>query len=136
MSTENEQHIKAAIERGLTEVAQDAINYCPSNIRGQLSDGYHTFNELYEHRITLFIALCKFVDSENYNTGRIDRCWKMTPKDGWFLMGIGTDPGKQITYHLPESKWEETSFAIVIEEKEFVFDEHTSADVLERLKNL
>ena len=25
----------------------------------EASDGYHTFEELYDHRITLFIALCK-----------------------------------------------------------------------------
>jgi len=26
---------------------------------GKISDGYHTFDELYDHRITLWIALCR-----------------------------------------------------------------------------
>lgn len=25
----------------------------------EVSDGYHTFDELYDHRITLYIALCR-----------------------------------------------------------------------------
>ena len=55
--------------------------------------------------------------------------------DGWFILGIGEEPGKQITYHLPESKWDECIFA-----DEYIkapeWDGHTSADVLERLKQL
>lgn len=34
----------------------------------QISDGYHTFGELYEHRIALFRALCSMqleIDSEH-----------------------------------------------------------------------
>jgi hypothetical protein len=27
----------------------------------RISDGYHTFGELYDHRIQLFIALCKMM---------------------------------------------------------------------------
>lgn len=26
--------------------------------KGQISDGYHTFNELYQHRMTLFSIIC------------------------------------------------------------------------------
>ncbi len=29
---------------------QGLIDLCPSEIKGSLSDGYHTFNELYEFR--------------------------------------------------------------------------------------
>ena len=28
--------------------------------RSKISDGYHTFGELYDHRITLYISLCGF----------------------------------------------------------------------------
>ena len=31
-------------------------------VTGQTSDGYHTFDELYDHRIALFCTLLKFVD--------------------------------------------------------------------------
>lgn len=38
--------------------AQRAILAHDEATRGQLSDGYHSFDELYEHRLVLFIALC------------------------------------------------------------------------------
>ena len=51
----------------------------------------------------------------------------------WFVLGINKEKGKQITYHLPMSKWDETDFAETLE-KAPEFDGHTSQDVLERLK--
>lgn len=99
---------------------------------GSISDGYHTFDELYEHRITLFIALCRIM------TGRAP-VW-MSAKhsdgtffDGWFVLGLYTEKGRQITYHLPMVKWPEVEkFA-----QEYVtapeFDGHTAADVLKRI---
>lgn len=104
------------------------------------SDGYHTFTELYEHRIALFIALCR-ARSEDDKFYGIDEIWRSklhsdgTSFEGWFVMGIGKDLGDQITYHLPLSKWEETDFAETLEQAP-EFDGHTSADVLERLKKL
>ncbi len=110
---------------------------------GSISDGYHTFDELYDHRITLFIALCRIVQS-----WEIEHSWPDCPPvwrsrlhsdgssfEGWFVLGLGEAPGKQITYHLPESRWEETGFADELS-KSPEFDGHTSADVLERLKRL
>ena len=102
---------------------------------GEVSDGYHTFNELYDHRITLFIALCKRLEGE-YN--EVWRSWKHDDGKrwaGWFILGINTEQGEQITYHLPEARWEETDFADTLE-KAPEFDGHTPEDVLERLKSL
>ena len=105
-------------------------------------DGYHTFGELYEHRIVLWIALCKILyDDPQYQTGQKADVWRSklhsdgTSFDGWFIMGIGRNKGEQITYHLPISKWEETEFAET-REKAPEFDGHTGDDVLERIKNL
>ena len=39
------------------------------------SDGYHTFTELYEHRIALFIALCR-ARSEDDKFYGIDEIWR------------------------------------------------------------
>jgi hypothetical protein len=50
-------------------------------------------------------------------------------------MGIGKEKGKQISYHLPLSRWDETYFAETLD-KAPEWDGHTSADVLERLKTL
>lgn len=98
-------------------------------------DGYHTFEELYEHRIVLFIALCKIVHQEFWD-GLV---WRSklhhdgTSYDGWFIMGIGREKGKQISYHLPVSKWDDTEFAQTLDRAP-EWDGHTSDDVLERLK--
>lgn len=100
-------------------------------------DGYHTFAELYEHRIALFIALCKKLKENEFD----NPIWRSeingdgTKWDGWFILGFVDKNSKQITYHLPMSKWNETSFALTID-KAPDFDGHTSDDVLERLKNL
>ena len=114
----------------------------------QISDGFHTFDEFYEHRITLFITLCKmlrgYIDvlikyqgvSESENNPVI---WRSklhndgTSFDGWFILGI-THPN-QITYHIPLSRWDDTEFAKTLD-KAPEWDGHTSQDVLERLKKL
>lgn len=102
----------------------------------KISDGYHTFEELYEHRIVLFIALCREMD--DVGKGAIWKSKKHSDGsewEGWFIMGIYQTPGAQITYHLPMSKWADCEFAYELP-KAPEFDGHTSADVLERLKNL
>jgi len=114
---------------------------------GKISDGYHTFDELYEHRITLFIALCQkiqnfvyFGDTRN-NLGNDKRVWRSklhqdgTMFDGWFIMGINKAKGEQITYHLPVEKWEDTEFADTLDNAP-EFDGHTPEDVLNRLETL
>jgi hypothetical protein len=101
-----------------------------------ISDGYHTFGELYQHRIELYIALCK-----ELNNNKKSKIWKSKKHsdgsawDGWFIMGIDKDNGEQITYHLPMDYWRKTSFA---EELELApeFDGHTSDDVLYRISKL
>lgn len=106
-------------------------------------DGYHTFEELYEHRIELFVALCSqldWLDTEllgrnYYYIWRSQKHSDGTQLEGWFLLGIGREKGKQITYHLPMSKWDETDFAETLDQAP-EFDGHTSDDVLFRLKNL
>ncbi len=116
------------------------------------SDGYHTFEELYDHRITLFLALCKQIaEVEKYQshvsgiTGVYSSSiWRSKKhSDGelcfgtgtQFVMGIGASKGKQISYHLPIERWDEAYFA---ETRETApeWDGHSSEDVLARLKNL
>ena len=115
---------KADLERALL-AATDA----PKVDIGETSDGYHTFNELYDHRIALFLALCRT---------RSD-AWKSrvhsdgSKFDGWFLVCIGRAPGTQISYHLPDSRWDE---ATMPEMDPAPFDGHTSAMVLKRLATL
>lgn len=104
-----------------------------------ISDGYHTFGELYEHRIELWIALCRMMQTLGEKMAW--RSWKHsdgTSLEGWFVLGIGWKPGQQITYHLPEKYWDRCEFAVTGHWNDLApeFDGHTSADVLERLKTL
>ncbi len=116
---------------------EEAINiiiksHCDTN---KVSDGYHTFGELYEHRIRLFITLCRLIARDIL---RPDKVWVYVenPSEEWFLLGINTETGKQITYHLPARFWSEVcEFAIVATTKP-EYDGHTSQDVLERLSKL
>lgn len=109
-----------------------------------ISDGYHTFGELYEHRIGLWIALCiqmRRIEKQLPQVLGEPFVWRSklhsdgSSFEGWFVLGLGIDKGQQMTYHLPMSKWDETDFAWELD-KAPEFDGHTSADVLERLKSL
>ena len=102
-----------------------------------VSDGYHTFDELYTHRIALWIALCG-VMSVRYPVNPV---WRTkthsdgTSYDGWFVLGMFQDNNSQMTYHLPVSEWDNTNFAVTLE-KAPEFDGHTPSDVIERLAKL
>lgn len=67
----------------------------PQPITGDTSDGYHTFNELYDHRAKLFSVIVRCFK---------DRAWKSklhhdgTMYEGMFIVGIETPQG-QATYH-------------------------------------
>lgn len=103
---------------------------CETN---EISDGFHTFGELYEHRVALFIALCRKLEK-----GRVWRSRKHSDNsvwEGWFLLGIDFEAGRQITYHLPVEKWEETHFAETLG-KAPDYDGHTGKDVLHRISML
>lgn len=103
----------------------------------QISDGYHTFDELYEHRIALWIALCRVLQ----RTADTPYVWRSrlhsdgSEFKGWFVLGYRCVARKQITYHLPMSRWDECGFAETLD-KAPDFDGHTSADVLKRLASL
>lgn len=106
------------------------------------SDGYHPFDEPYEHRVALFIALCREIRS-NPAYRQLKQTWRSkvhsdgTSYPSWFVLGIGMEVGEQqITYHIPLWQWGETDFVAYTLDKAPECDGHTSKDVLERLKSL
>ena len=110
---------------------------------GKLSDGDHTFNDLYTHRIRLWIAVCRLAsqlrDDGISSSARIYRSWKHddgTCYDGWFVLGmlVGADD-HMITYHLPEEYWDECDFAQTMDQTP-PFDGHTAETVVRRLKGI
>jgi len=112
----------------MTEIIEKLKNlFKPIN---KNSDGYHTFDELYEHRIALFIALM-------HNTSPKDhRIWKSefnsdgNKLDGWFVAGIDD----KITYHLPMKYWKSLFVSEILDKG--LWDGHKSSDVIERLLKL
>lgn len=99
-------------------------------ITGDTSDGYHTFNELYEHRHTLFAALLRCYPTEAWKSKKHD---DGTMFDGWFIAGIHTPEGNA-TYHIPMRLWD--TFEAHEVETAPKWDGHTSADVCKRLSML
>ena len=98
---------------------------------GEISDGYHTFNELYEHRCTLFLALMSCFPDRSWIAKRHH---DMSEWDGWFIAGMDLETGP-ITYHLPDSMLldaQNTGAKFLDEGKEW--DGHTAADVVTRLR--
>jgi hypothetical protein len=91
------------------------------------SDGYHTFKELYAHRIALFIALAK---------SHADISWKAIKHDdgssleGWFIAGMHLPTG-DISYHLPDNEWDRLDVEALTNAPKW--DGHTSDDVVQRI---
>lgn len=87
-----------------------------------LSDGYHTFDELYEHRVLLFINLCM----QNPDQARIGKT------DGeWFVLFLQL-PSGQISYHL-HTKYLPLVTRSIVADLSLEWDGHTSKDVIHRL---
>jgi hypothetical protein len=94
-------------------------------VGNDMSDGYHTFDELYDHRCLLFLNMC------------LDRprlcCWR-PDFEGWFCL-YRNGPEGQISYHLPNRLLPLVEGQI--ERNDSVkFDGHNSNDVLERLAKM
>ena len=99
-----------------------------SEINGDTSDGYHTFNELYHHRAVLFSVVVAA------NSGR---AWKSklhhdgTMYEGMFIVGVDTPQG-QATYHYDvEPYWD--MFWCRELERAPEWDGHTPDDAIERI---
>ena len=126
----DDQAYSAGLYMGYKEGAkeQKAIDdeFCKS---GEASDGYHTFNELYDFRREYNAALVnsgvwKAHKSYRHHSGEL--CFG----GGWFIVMIET-PFGQISNHYENKYWDEFH----CEEKEFAdeWDGHTEKDVIERL---
>jgi hypothetical protein len=108
---------------------------------GRVSDGAHTFDELYEHRCLLFLAWVKtFVRYlKGTNPRQPNPCWMSRVHDdgsvweGWFVAGVESERGA-VTYHLRDCMWPwamQCGFQVL--EKAPPYDGHDSFDVLARL---
>lgn len=91
---------------------------------GEISDGHHTFNELYEHRMVLFSVICSAYKNKAWRSKLHD---DGTMFDNYFIVGIDTDDG-QFTYHYHIDNWD--NFNDIKElEKAPKWDGHTAKDI-------
>jgi len=100
------------------------------DVTGDTSDGYHTFNELYEHRHALFAALLRCYPTEAWKSKKHD---DGTMFDGWFIAGIHTPDGNA-TYHIPMRLWD--AFQAHEVDTAPKWDGHTPQDVIDRIGTL
>lgn len=98
---------------------------------GEISDGFHTFNELYEHRTMLFLALIAAYP---------DRCWYSEQHhdgkgfEGFILVGMDLPCGP-ISYHLLEKYGKYLdALGVVHLSAAPAWDGHTPSDVVKRLQ--
>lgn len=113
----------------------------------EVSDGYHSFKELYYHRCKLWIVVCRLMNDmtrigiANAAVFKTKVHSDGSAYDGWFVLGMinyqdreGGEIEEQLTYHLPMDMWDECD----VDELEIApeFDGHSSTDVLQRLDNL
>lgn len=103
----------------------------PIKVDGNTSDGYHTFNELYDHRAKLFSVIVR-----NYP----ELCWKSkqhhdgTMYDGMFIVGINTPQG-QASYHYDiDPYWD--MFDCREMERAPEWDGHTPTEAIDRIAAL
>lgn len=98
---------------------------------GQVSDGYHTFDELYDHRCLLFLALMRSHPLISWYSSRHS---DGSEYDGWFIAGMQLND-KQVSYHL-NNKYRKliSKTDILCLDKAPEWDGHTSSDVLARLE--
>jgi hypothetical protein len=97
---------------------------------GEISDGYHTFNELYAHRHALFAALAKSHPDLSWRS-RLHHDGEEWP--GWFIAGMRL-PSGDISYHLPSDHWDALE-GVPILDRGVEWDGHTPGDVVTRLRN-
>lgn len=109
----------------------------PNNMdTGQISDGYHTFNELYQFRLLYnaaffnLLALQKDVDvykARKHYDGNFP-----FNNPNYFIV-VAELPTGQISNHYPMKGW--TLFKIKEKEYSNPYDNHTTNDVINRITN-
>lgn len=109
----------------------------PEQLSGDTSDGYHTFNELYEFRKAYNAALFnEWAASGKYSVHKSKRHYNGEEcfGGGWFIV-VAQLPDGQISNHYEMKDWDK--FQLPEADKAlFEYDNHTGADVLHRLFSL
>ena len=113
-------------KKWMQQAMQEACRIAKVDDVGKLSDGYHTYDDLYFQRLVLWQRICR---------DHKDKCWKTKCDEngkpwydgkGWFLIAVDTPKG-QYSYHYPMKEWDRFDVKELPKAKHF--DGHTSKDV-------
>lgn len=107
-------------------------------VTGETSDGYHTFNELYEFRKLYNAALFShWAQHDPYTEffGTVHKSWRHYDGEecfggGWFIV-MATLPTGQISNHYEATDWD--LFKVPERDRADEWDGHTAQDVADRL---
>ena len=99
----------------------------------EISDGHHTFGELYRHRIALFCALCNLLPELSFKSKKHYDEENDPMFNDSFIVGINTPKGIA-TYHIKLKYWE--MFVIPELERAPKYDSYSSDDVVDRIFSL
>ena len=95
--------------------------------KGEVSDGYHTFNQLYHQRAVLFATIVNSNKSKAWKSFKhSDGKYCFDSNGEWFIVGIDTPQGSY-TYHYEKKYWDMFDCKELQYGKEW--DGHTEEDV-------
>lgn len=102
---------------------------------GEVSDGYHTFNELYEYRMLYNAALFNEFAKQNLydvHKSRLHSDGTLPFDDPEYFIVVAELPTGQISNHYKMKNWD--LFDIPVKDKANKYDGHSPKDVAERLR--
>lgn len=130
------EHVKSVLEA--------SVDYCYPNHpepkaepgdMGEVSDGYHTFNELYRYRMLYNAAFFNLLA----RNGQVEVCKSRKHSDGekcfgsddWFIV-MAILPTGQVSNHYESKYWD--LFDVPERETAFEYDGHTPNEASDRLE--
>ena len=98
-----------------------------------ISDGHHTFGELYKNRIILFCTLCNLLPDISWKSKKHNDEENDPMFSGDFIAGINTPDGIA-TYHIKLQYWD--LFDIPELERAPKYDNYDNEEVLKRILSI
>jgi len=123
---------KPTMPRAIKDIQESIDAIKNTGFTGMISDGYHSFDELYHHRAMLFLALCL--------TSFKNIAWKSLlhndPKKdpmypGMFIVGVSTPYGDATYHYNIDPYW--AMFDIDELPRAPIFDGHTPNQAIDRI---
>lgn len=109
----------------MNDIMAVAAETCHCNVE-DLSDGFHSFKDLYKQRLYLSAALVNAYPEKSWKSWLDENGEPWFNGDGWFLVCIET-PAGPYSYHYEEKDW--ALFKCKELERAKPYDGHTSDDV-------